>query len=170
MVATHRLYWTCISGGVALFLAGCVPGPGVQAPGVAQPAPQAQTNLKDIVDTLQPSVLIEPGYEDTYKSVLAKCREVAQNRKLSAEQEEALAGEAEMNKATAEGAIKGGATSLLTGGSLFEGATTGLLAGMASGMVDSMPDEAKIAAQSKKVLLNCLRATSQGGKRWAVLE
>lgn len=124
----------------------------------------------------QPSVVVEPGNEEVYQQALTVCRQVAANRQATAAQKaqlETLTGTVEsVGEGASQGAVIGGL--LGTGGwdtNLGEGALVGAGAGLVSGLFSAFASGAEETAdESRRVLLNCLRATSKDGERWQVVE
>ena len=124
-----------------------------------------------------PAVYVQPGQEQVYQQVLGLCRNAANNRQMTAAQEAQLATITGAAQSTVEGAAT--ATQMgqifdmagVDGVSLGEAAGIGAGVGLLTGLVGSMTKGAhKTAEETKRILLRCLRAASQNGKLWRVLE
>lgn len=124
-----------------------------------------------------PSVYVEPGQEEKYKQVLGICRNVANNRQMTAAQEAQLATLTDTAQSTVQGAAM--ATQMgqifdmagVGGVKLGEAAGIGAGVGLVTGLVGSMSEGAKkTAAETKLMLLRCLKVASKNGKLWQVLE
>lgn len=124
-----------------------------------------------------PSVYVEPGQEEKYKQVLGICRNVANNRQMTAAQEAQLATLTDTAQSTVQGAAM--ATEMaqifdmagIGGVKLGEAAGIGAGVGLVTGLVGSMSEGAKkTAAETKLILLRCLKVASKDGKLWQVLE
>ncbi len=122
--------------------------------------------------TYTPAVIIEPGYEAQYAQTLGACRAAAENRQLTAAQEEQLGAFTDAAGGVLAGAAAGaflGATE--SGINAGEGALIGAGVGILGAVVGSIvtgPQE--VAQQTRLVLLRCLETTSRDGERWTVLE
>lgn len=124
----------------------------------------------------QPAVVVEPGNEGRYQQVLAICRQVAAKRQATAAQKaqlETLTGAVEgVAGGAAQGAVLGnllGNAGWSTGAS--EGATIGAAAGLVGSLASSFAKGAnQTADETRRILLNCLKETSRGGKLWKVVE
>ena len=122
-----------------------------------------------------PSVYVVPGNEDMYQSVLPICRQVANNRQMTAAQESQLKTITGAVEGTVEGAASGleFASVLDAFGDIDKGdsAMIGAGVGLATSLVSSFASGAKTtAAETKKILLRCLRVASNDGEFWRVLE
>ncbi len=123
-----------------------------------------------------PAVVVEPGNEGLYQQTLTTCRSVAENRQATAAQEAQLRTLTGTVGATGTGAATGAQVGNLLGDAgydtgLGEGAAVGAGVGFVSGLVGAFASGAETtAAETKKVLLNCLRVTSANGTRWHVVE
>lgn len=123
-----------------------------------------------------PAVVVEPGNESLYAQTLSLCRSVAQNRQATAAQEAQLKTLTGTVQATGTGAATGAQVGELLGDAgydtgLGEGAAIGASVGLVSGLLGSFAEGAEnTAAETKRVLLNCLRITSKDGARWVVAE
>ena len=124
-----------------------------------------------------PAVYVEPGQEEKYKQVLGLCRNVANNRQMTAAQEAQLATLTGTAKSTVEGAAT--ATQMgqifdmagIDGVNIGEAAGIGAGVGLLTGLVGSMSEGAhKTAAETKTILLRCLKVASNNGTLWKVLE
>ncbi len=124
-----------------------------------------------------PAVYVEPGQEEKYKQVLGLCRNVANNRQMTAAQEAQLATLTDAAQSTVQGAAM--ATEMrqifdmagIDNMGLGEAAGIGAAAGLVTGLVGSMTEGAKkTAAETKRILLRCLKVASRNGKLWQVLE
>ena len=124
-----------------------------------------------------PAVYVEPGQEDKYRQVLGICRDVANNRQMTAAQEAQLATLTDTVESTAQGAAM--ATRMgqvfdmagVGGVKLGEAAGIGAGVGLVTGLVGSMSEGAKrTAAETKRILLGCLKVASKNGVLWQVLE
>ena len=124
-----------------------------------------------------PAVYVEPGQKEKYKQVLGICRNVAANRQMTAAQEAQLA----TLTGTAQSAVEGAAMATemrqifdmagIGNVGIGEAAGIGAGVGLLTGMVGSMTKGAeRTAAETKKVLLRCLKVSSKNGKLWQVLE
>ena len=127
-------------------------------------------------DQYRPAVVVEPGNEARYEQVLAVCRQVAANRQATAAQKaqlETLTGVVEgAGTGAVAGAVYGGI--LDSGGldtSAGEGAAIGAAAGAVGGLVSAFAGGAnQTADETRRILLNCLKATSKDGALWTVVE
>lgn len=124
-----------------------------------------------------PAVYVEPGQEEKYKQVLGICRNAANNRQMTAAQEAQLATITGTAQSTVEGAAM--ATQMgqvfdmagIGGVDLGEAAGIGAGVGLLTGLVGSMSEGAhKTAAETKLILLRCLKVASRNGTLWQVLE
>ena len=123
-----------------------------------------------------PAVYVEVGQEEKYAQVLNICRQSALNREMTAAQEAQLA----TLTGAAGGAVEGAGRALQMG-NIFEmvgidvdmgdqalmGAGLGVLGGLTQAMTRGAEET---AAETKEVLLRCLRLTSRDGQLWQVLE
>ena len=124
----------------------------------------------------RPAVAVEPGNEGKYEQTLPICRNVAQNRQMTAAQEAQL----KTITGAAEGAGTGAAAGLEFGNilddvgfetSAGEGALIGAAAGAVSGLASAFASGAEeTAKETRRVLLNCLKRYSRGGTLWKVVE
>lgn len=124
----------------------------------------------------KPAVYVKPGNESQYDGVLQVCRRVAVNRQFTA------ADEAQLNAITGsiQGAVDGATTGLAVGAMLKnsgydasrgESAAIGAAAGILGAVTSSFTSGTdRTARETKRVLLACLRETSEGGSKWKVLE
>lgn len=123
-----------------------------------------------------PAVIPATGQEAKYQQVLAICRRVAMNRQATAAQKAQL----ETLTGVVSGAGQGAASGLEIGNILKSGgwdvsrsksAMIGGAAGAVGGLASAFARGAnETANETRRILLNCLRETSQGGKLWKVLE
>ena len=124
----------------------------------------------------QPAVYVPAKNQATYGQVLAVCRQVAANRQATAAQKAQL----ETLTGAVEGASQGVAAGLELGSlldnagfdtSAGEGALVGAAAGVIGGLASSFAKGAeRTADETRRILLNCLEATSNGRTLWKVLE
>lgn len=159
---------------LALAASLAVSGAGLSACGSAYSGLTGASGLG--ADQYQPAVVVEPGNEARYQQVLAICRTVAANRQATAAQKaqlETITGTVEAAGAGAsQGAVLGeflGSAGLDS--SWEEGALLGAGAGIVSGLTSAFASGAEeTAAETRRILLNCLEATSKDGKLWQVVE
>ena len=127
-------------------------------------------------DQYQPAVVVEPGNEARYQQVLAICRTVAANRQATAAQKAQLETITGTVEAAGAGASEGAVLGEFLGSAGFdssweEGALLGAGAGLLSGLTSAFASGAEeTAAETRRILLNCLEATSKDGKLWQVVE
>ena len=154
---------------VALFLAGVISGCG---------SAYSQLTDKSGLGAGQyiPAVIPEPGQEAKYEQVLVICRRVAANRQATSAQEAQLKSITGVVSGAGQGAasglqigsiLKGGGWDVSRGKSALIGAGAGIISGLASAFASGAKST---AAETKRILLNCLKATSKGGRLWKVLE
>ena len=127
-------------------------------------------------DQYRPAVVVEPGNEQRYQKVLGICRQVAMKRQATAAQKAQL----ETLTGTVQGAAKGATTGAQIGlimdaaglnAGVGKGALVGAAAGIVSGLAGAFAKGAnQTADETRRILLNCLRTTSRGGKLWQVVE
>ena len=124
----------------------------------------------------QPAVVVEPGNEARYQQVLAICRTVAAKRQATAAQKAQLETLTGAVSGVAGGAAQGATMGNLLGNlgydsSASEGATIGAAAGLVTGLAGAFAKGAnRTADETRRILLNCLKETSRGGKLWKVVE
>ena len=154
---------------VALFLAGVISGCG---------SAYSQLTDKSGLGAGQyvPAVFVTPGQEGLYNKVLGICRNAAQNRQATAAQKAQLRTLTGVVSGAGQGAasglqfgsiLKGAGWDVSRGKSALIGAGAGIVSGLASAFASGAN---RTADETRRILLNCLRKTSQGGKLWKVLE
>ena len=113
--------------------------------------------------------------------MLAVCRRAALNRQMTTAQESQLKTLTGTLRSTAAGAAAGvqqgssfdmisdviGGGGVDVGEQALIGAATGLITGLVDAFASGSEDT---AAETKRIMLNCLRATSENGELWRVLE
>ena len=132
-------------------------------------------------ETYQPAVYVPAENQETYNQVLAVCRRAALNREMTAAQESQLKTLTGTLRSTAAGAAAGvqqgssfdmisdviGGGGVDVGEQALIGAATGLITGLVDAFASGSEDT---AAETKRIMLNCLRSTSDNGTLWRVLE
>ena len=124
----------------------------------------------------QPAVYVPAENRVKYEEVLTVCRQVAANRQVTSAQKAQL----QTLTGALEGAIGGaaGAASFAAFIDQFDddvdvgdAAGVGLAAGLIGSLVSSFAQGShKVADETRKILLNCLKQTSDKGRLWKVLE
>lgn len=123
-----------------------------------------------------PAVLTQPGMEAQYAQVLGICRQVAVKRQVTAAQEAQLATMTGAVKGSVDGAVSGMQMGLIfkqagLNGGVNRSAGLGMLGGLASSLADSFASGTQDdAAQTKQVLLNCLRRADPAERIYKVME
>jgi hypothetical protein len=128
-----------------------------------------------------PAVYVIPGNEAMYQQVLGICRQSALNRQMTSAQEAQLKTITGVARSTAAGAAAGvqsgqtfGVISDVIGGGdvdVGEQALIGAATGLITGLVDAFASGSEdTAAETKRIMLNCLRVASNNGEHWRVLE
>ena len=123
-----------------------------------------------------PAVLPNPGMEDRYSQVLDICRQVAVNRQITAAQESQLATMTGAVKGSVDGAVFGMQTGALfkqvgLGSGVNRSMGLGMLGGLAGSLAGSFASGTqKDAADTKEVLLNCLRRADPSEQIYKVIE
>ena len=159
---------------LALAASLAVSGAGLSACGSAYSGLTGASGLG--ADQYQPAVVVEPGNEARYQQVLAICRTVAANRQATAAQKAQLETITGTVEAAGAGASEGAVLGDLLGSAGFdtsweEGALVGAGAGLLSGLTSAFASGAEETAdETRRILLNCLEATSKDGKLWQVVE
>ena len=125
----------------------------------------------------EPAVYVPPENKAKYDQVLVICRQAASKRQVTAAQEAQLRTITGTTVSAVEGAAQGAVLGQIfdnagLGGGAGQGALVGGLAGIAAGLASSFASGAeKTAAETKRILLNCLETVSaKGGGLWNVLE
>lgn len=169
MVHSRPSVWLGIRGMVGVVAMGVLAGCGSVYKG-------AVDNSGLGAEQYKPAVYVEPGNEVKYAEVLGVCREVAQNREMTAAQEAQLKSLTGALETTVSGAAVGAelANVFKSAGynvdrsdTALAGAAIGLAVGLASSFASGAGETQE---ETKRVLLNCLNATSQDGLLWQVLE
>ncbi len=128
-----------------------------------------------------PAVYVIPGNEGMYQQVLGICRQAALNRQMTSAQESQLKTLTGTLRSTAAGAAAGvqqgssfdmisdviGGGDVDVGEQALIGAATGLITGLVDAFASGSEDT---AAETKRIMLNCLRVASNNGEHWRVLE
>ena len=120
----------------------------------------------------EPSVYVEPGYQERYDKILPICRRLAEKRELTAAQQAELQAEANITTGAVQGAVTGLTETMFLDSSDIGGSVAGgLLAGViGSAVAESGQGTVATASATRVALLNCLKATSNGGEFWTVIE
>jgi hypothetical protein len=123
-----------------------------------------------------PAVLPNPGMEGQYSQVLGICRRVAVNRQITAAEEAQLSTVTGVVKGSVDGAIAGMQVGSMfkqvgLGGSVNRSMGIGMFSGFASSLAGSFADGSqRDAAETKDVLLNCLRRADPSERFYKVIE